>query len=178
MTIFFIAVLILGILSAYAARFQEATHHWGRIIAGQQSLEFEIDQVMKSDKDVKEKKYQESYLRNYAKKQNGFQDAITPRMQNLRNSIHLISMPAILIVGFIFFKWYFPLVGLITYIVVWSNFTNLLPSVNSLYFKKRIIRGLITRGKWFDLLNKSEKADATIYFIEQLEDAVTDSAIG
>ena len=36
---YFILVFLLGLLGAYTIRFQSATLHWGRILAGEESLE-------------------------------------------------------------------------------------------------------------------------------------------
>ena len=174
MIIYFIAVLILGILSAYTVRFQEATHHWGRILAGQQSLEAELSELEYYDIDLKTKKHKEGYLRGYASTQRGYQDAITPRIQNLRNVIHLISIPAIPIAGFIFFSWYVPLLGLFLFFLLWSNIGSILPRVNSSFFKKRIISGLNFRRKLFGYLKNDLKVEAAEHFIDELENSKSD----
>ena len=75
-----ILILVAGILGAYTMKFQQATLNLGKELApGNPSLT------------------------------TGFQDAITPKIQSLRQIIWPILILAIFIYGTIFYKWYWGL---------------------------------------------------------------------
>jgi hypothetical protein len=172
--IYFIIVVFLGILSAYTSRFHDATHHFGRILAGEKSLESELNDVNKKGATNKERVRQEYFLRGKSITQRGHQDAITPKIQNIRNTIHLISIPLILISGFILFKWYIPLIGVLCYFFIWSNFQDLLPKPNSLFFRNSILNNLRKRMRRYDSLKDDLKVEACQFFIDKLEKLESD----
>jgi len=101
----------------------------------------------------------------------GMQDAITPRVQNLRNILCFLLFPAIIILGLIHFTWYVALIGL-AFAWFGSGIIGvlLLPKSESQYFKKKLERSLVRRRARYIRRDDVERAEAADHLIKQLRD--------
>lgn len=171
---YFILTGILGIIGAYTSRFQQATHHWGRILAGQQSLESELKDINNQQTKDKNHDFEKGYAEGYAVFGRGFQDAITPYTQNIRNTIMFLGTLGLIVLGFIFFKWYIPILAVLIIFFLAGFSRDLFPALDSDYFKRKIIRGLFRRVVKASNRGDRVKVQALNYFIRELQKAETD----
>jgi hypothetical protein len=115
--ILIVLVLGTGLLIAYTMKFQRAKLAYGKKIAPKDPL-----------------------------LQTGLQDAITPKVQTIRNILSGVLLLIILIYGVIFYVWYLGVVfALATFFIVSPILGQFLPKDDSDFYKQRIRKDLVKR---------------------------------
>jgi hypothetical protein len=109
--VFIIVIIITGILAAYTYNMQAVTSFIGREIAEKEIVEQLAPR--------------------------GFQDAITPRYQDIRNWLLMTMLLGIIIIGYLI-KWYFVPIGLFLFSFLQFIFKQLLPKNINYYLIKLI----------------------------------------
>ena len=128
---FLLIIIFISIFNAFSMRFQSATLYWGKQL--QPNNEF---------------------------LPRGMQNVITPTFQNFRNIFLPVSIITIVILGFIFFKWYIALISGLCTFIIGGLLSTVLPKPESKYYYDRIQKILHKKKNKFIKINDSLKLDA------------------
>ena len=147
---------IFAVFGAFLGAFQASTLYWGRHLAGLPTKESVEDPIQKST------------LSGESIGNPGFQGGLTTRSHKIRQNISTLLTIIILVSGFIFFKWYIPLITLLGALVIRYVIQVQLPKANSEYFKQKIIKELVSQSKFYEARGAKIKKEATDYFINKM----------
>ena len=140
-----ILIPINGILSAYTSKFQSTTLWAGKKIASEEL------------KDIKP---------------NGYQDAITPKVQNIRNILKIILSISIFIIGTIKI-WYLGVFGLVCVFIISNIASKCIPDKIEFYLFK-IFTSLVNREANYLKNNDEMRAEACADICYRLEKLISE----
>ncbi|MBI5917084.1 MAG: hypothetical protein HY842_17060 [Bacteroidetes bacterium] len=169
LAIYFLIGLIIAIYGSYVLKYQRATQYWGRILAGEKSIEKIAEESLLAKGYVDRK-----LLSSEARGKNGFQEAITPPI--LANAVFLLLLACIsfLVYGIITFSWLYGIITFVGLFFTMQFFTRLYPHHFSDYWKKKLIQSLNLRKAKYENNGYTSKMEAVSYFKTQLENAQHD----
>ena len=168
---YIIIVLAVAVLGAYTQKFQSATHFWGRRMAGETSVEAELAKAGEGDDGA----HQKGVALGRSVFNRGFQDAITPQVQNVRNILFMMGVVATPIIGFIYQKWYVAILGFIAVWFLVIIMKKMLPHPGSDFFKRRILSSVRSRVARYERGGNALKAEAGNYMLMLLDSAEKDT---
>jgi hypothetical protein len=154
--VYFLVATTLAVLNAFSGAFQASTLYWGRRLAGLPTKESVEDPIQKST------------LSGESLGNPGLQGGLTTRSHKVRQNISILLVIIILVSGFIFFKWYIPLITLLGTLIISYIMRVQLPKANSEYFKQKIIKELVSQSKFYNNRGAKIKKEATDYFINKM----------
>lgn len=154
--VYFLIATIYALFSAFSGAFQASTLYWGRHLAGLPTKESVEDPIQKST------------LIGESIGNPGLQGGLTTRSHKMRQNISILLTIIILVSGFIFFKWYIPLITLLGTLMIRFIIQAQLPKPNSEYFKQKIIKELVSQSKYYETRGEKIKKEATDYFINKM----------
>lgn len=138
-TIFLLLSIFTSILGAYTMRFQEATLLIGKKLSD--------DNLMLLT---------------------GLQDAITPRLQTIRNILFPILIIIIFVISLTITKWYFAVSIIILIFIILVFIKLAMPKPDSLYFVKIVKNNLAKRLQNYKAKNNLSKIEAIGFIFEKL----------
>lgn len=153
---YFLIATVLAGFSAYSGAFQASTLYWGRHLAGLPTKESVEDPIRKST------------LSGESLGNPGLQGGLTTRSHKMRQNISILLTIILLVSGFIFFKWYIPLITLLATLIIRFIIQFQLPKANSEYFKQKIIKELDSQSNFYEARGDKIKKEATDYFINRM----------
>jgi hypothetical protein len=142
--IFISSVLLLLILGIFRTRFQQATLHWGRAIAGLGRIRGDIE-AAKTSGDIADA----GELLGASIQQRGFQDAITPPQLTNLTIIYWPVCVGVYIWGFFALPWYIAIAWPIAFVAIKRVAASWLPDPGSDYYRQKIIANLVSRREGF-----------------------------
>ena len=172
LAIYIVVVLAVAVLGAYTQQFQSATHYWGRRMAGEKSIEAELEEAGEGEEGA----YQKGAVIGRSISNRGFQDAITPQIQNIRNILFIVGEVAVPIIGFLYQKWYVAIVGFIAVFFLAIVLKKLFPHPDSDFFKRRILSSLRSRAASYQNRGNGLKAEAANHMVMLLSSTERDTA--
>ncbi len=140
---FWTVVILLLVAGTLRTRFQQATLHWGRTIAGLGHVEHEITQAKGSDA------AHAAELLGRSAHQRGFQDAITPPRQTSLTISYWILCVAIYAWGFFVLPWYLAIAWPVLFVIGNRIFGSVLPAPDAEIYRQKIIASLEARCNRF-----------------------------
>ena len=161
--IFTAVVLILLVIGALHRRFQEATLHWGRVMAGLGELERQI-QAAKDAGNVG----QASELIGRSVHHRGLQDELTSPSQINLTIGYWVAWLGTFAWGFFVLPWYIALLWPIFFGMAKRKVKNWLPAPSSEHYQQKIIGSLTSRRDRFLRTGDTLKANMSTVYIEQL----------
>lgn len=170
---YIIIVLAVAVLGTYTLKFQDATHYWGRRMAGETSVEAELAKAGEGDEGA----YQKGVALGRSIFNRSFQDAITPQVQNVRNVLFMVSVVAIPIIGFIYQEWYVAILGFIAVWFLVIILKKMLPHPGSDFFKRRILSSVSSRTARHERSGNALKAEAGNYMLMLLTNTQSDTDV-
>lgn len=145
--------------------FQSATLHWDRVLSGGPSDEEIIRQSLTEGCSLAEA---QGRAAAYPMTKGGFQDAITPKSQSLRNIVFTFAILAMLVLGIVYFRWYWGLVGFFGTFILTSILKSFLPGGDSSFFREMIISSLRDRMLRYEAQDDLRRAEACAEMIRRL----------
>lgn len=164
----FLIILAVGsLLGAYTMSLQDATQYWGRKLTGAPAEDEMIAQKVAEGMSESEAR---GFVMGKLVFDRGYQDAITPKYQNLRNVLFFACLLYALIGGWIMFRWYFGIAALLGTFFVTSSLKLLFPAKDSRFFFQKIRKQLYLRCERHKAEGDLERVDACQHFLAKLDD--------
>jgi hypothetical protein len=138
--IFVAILLLLLIVGAFRRRFQEATLHWGRVIAGQGQIERDIQEAKEAGDTGRA-----AELLGRSVHHRGLQDAITPPYLTHLTMTYWAACVGMYVWGFFVLPWYVAAPWPILFGATQRMVKSWLPAPGSDYCRRQIIQGLLLR---------------------------------
>jgi hypothetical protein len=155
MLIYILFAILFPFFLAYTRMWQEATLYWHN----------QITRLIK----LKDLQYPAS---PWTSANLSVQDHLTPKRQNYRNIVSFGGLAAFLIVGFVYFAWYIPLITIAGILFTHSLcFLVCFPKSNSDFLFNAIRRRIVTLRDMSDRLSHFEHVEIFVYLIELLDEA-------